>query len=45
MLATLVQVLGLITISAGIGWIFPPAGVVALGVGIILFGIAMERGK
>lgn len=45
MSATLIQALGLITISAGIGWIFPPAGVVALGVGIILFGIAIERGK
>jgi hypothetical protein len=43
--ATLIQALGLITISAGIAWIFPPAGVVALGIGIVLFGLAFERGK
>ncbi len=45
MLATIAQALGLLTISAGITWIYAPAGLVALGVSITLFGLAVERGN
>jgi hypothetical protein len=43
MLANVLQVAGLLAIAAGVAWIFPPAGVVALGVGALLFGLALER--
>lgn len=45
MLATVAQALGLLTISAGITWIYAPAGLVALGTSILLFGLAVERGN
>lgn len=45
MLATIFQALGVAITSVGIGLWFPPAGVIAFGVGMVLFGIAMERGK
>jgi hypothetical protein len=43
MLANVLQVTGLLAIAVGVGWIFLPAGVVALGVGALLFGLALER--
>jgi hypothetical protein len=43
LLATIAQALGLLTISAGITWIYAPAGLVALGISITLFGLAIER--
>lgn len=43
MLATIAQALGLLTISAGITWIYAPAGLVTLGISITLFGLAIER--
>lgn len=45
MTATILQAVGILTIALGAGFIYPPAGVALLGVGILLFGIAMERGK
>jgi hypothetical protein len=45
MLATILQAVGVAVVALGIGLIFPPAGVVALGVGAVLFGMAIERGK
>jgi hypothetical protein len=33
-----------LTIAAGAGLLFPPAGVIILGVGLLAFGIAVERG-
>ena len=45
MLATVAQALGLLTISAGITWIYAPAGLVALGISITVFGLAIERGN
>jgi hypothetical protein len=45
MLATILQALGVAVTSIGIGLWFLPAGIVAGGVGLILFGIALERGK
>jgi hypothetical protein len=45
MIATILQALGVITIAVGAGLLFPPAGVILLGLGCLAFGIAMERGK
>jgi hypothetical protein len=44
MTATILQALGILTIAAGAGLLFPPAGVIILGVGLLAFGIAVERG-
>lgn len=45
MTATILQVVGIFTISLGAGLIYPPVGVLLLGVGVLVFGIAIERGK
>jgi hypothetical protein len=45
MIATILQALGVFTISLGASFIFPPAGIVLLGIGMLVFGIAMERSK
>jgi hypothetical protein len=45
MTATILQAVGILTISLGAGLIYPPAGLLLLGAGILIFGIAIERGK
>jgi len=45
MLATILQIAGISVISLGVGLWFPPAGVIIAGAGLVLFGIALERGK
>jgi hypothetical protein len=45
MTATILQALGILTIALGTGILFPPAGVILLGIGLLAFGIAAERGK
>lgn len=45
MTATILQAVGILTISLGAGLIYPPAGVVLLGAGVLVFGLAIERGK
>lgn len=42
-MATLIQAFGLLTVAIGCGLIYPPAGVVSLGLGAVAFGLAMER--
>lgn len=43
MLATVLQAVGVAVVSLGAGLWFPPAGVIVAGVGIVLFGLALER--
>lgn len=43
MLATVLQAVGIAVVSLGVGLWFPPAGVVVAGIGIVLFGLALER--
>jgi hypothetical protein len=43
MTATILQAVGILTISLGAGLIYPPAGVVLFGIGVLVFGIAIER--
>ncbi len=45
MLPSIVQIIGLITISAGLGLIFVPAGLIALGIALVLVGLSFERSK
>lgn len=45
MLATVIQVLGITLVSVGVGLAYPPAGVVVAGIGLVLFGLALERSK
>jgi len=45
LLPSIVQIIGLITISAGLGFIFVPAGLIALGVSFVLIGLSFERSK
>ena len=43
MLATALQIAGVSFIAIGLGIFFPPLGVIAAGVGCVLFGLALER--
>jgi hypothetical protein len=45
MTATILQASGILVISIGAALIYPPAGLVLLGAGLLVFGIAIERGK
>lgn len=45
MVATILQVTGISLVSLGVGLVFPPAGVIVAGVGMVLFGLAFERGR
>jgi hypothetical protein len=45
MIATILQATGILTISVGAALIYPPAGLVLLGAGLLVFGIAIERSK
>lgn len=44
MFATLLQLLGLLSVAVGLSWVFFPGGVL-LGAGVValVFGVAMER--
>lgn len=43
MLPTILQATGIAVISVAVGLIFVPAGLVCAGVGVLLFGLALER--
>lgn len=43
MLVNILQIGGAVAISAGVAFIYPPAGLIALGVFAILFGLSLER--
>lgn len=45
LLSTLLQASGIVLISAGAYLVWPPLGLVLLGVGVLLFGLALERGN
>jgi hypothetical protein len=45
LISSIIQAVGLLTVSLGLGLIFIPAGITALGVSLILFGLALEKGK
>ena len=41
--STILQVAGVAVIAIGIGLFNVPAGVIAAGIGVLLFGLALER--
>lgn len=43
MLATSLQIAGVSLVAIGLGLFWLPAGVIAAGVGCVLFGLALER--
>lgn len=45
MIATILQALGIATIAVGAGLWLPPLGIIIAGIGMVLFGLALERGK
>ena len=45
MISSIIQAIGLLTVSLGIGLIYVPAGITVLGVSVVLVGLALERGK
>jgi len=45
LISSTIQAVGLFTVSLGLGLIFIPAGIIALGVSFVLFGLALEKGK
>jgi hypothetical protein len=44
MIATIMQATGVAVAAIGVGLWFMPAGLVVAGVGMVLFGMAIERG-
>jgi hypothetical protein len=45
LISSSIQAVGLLIISLGLGLIFIPAGITALGVSFVLIGLALEKGK
>ena len=45
MTATTVQIIGMLLLAAGAFMVVPAAGVLTLGVGVLAFGLAMERSQ
>jgi uncharacterized membrane protein YphA (DoxX/SURF4 family) len=45
LISSTIQAIGLLIVSLGLGLIFIPAGITALGVSFVLFGLALEKGK
>jgi len=45
LISSIIQAIGLVTISIGVGLIYVPAGITVLGISCVLIGLALERGK
>jgi hypothetical protein len=45
MMATIIQAFGILLLAVGAFMFVPAAGVVVAGVGVLAFGLAMERGR
>jgi len=43
MIATALQVAGILILAVGFGMMAPAAGVVVAGLGVLAFGLALER--
>ena len=43
MIANALQIGGIAAVAIGAGLVFIPAGVIVAGIGLVLFGIVMER--
>jgi hypothetical protein len=45
MIATIIQAFGILLVAVGAFMFMPAAGVLTAGVGVLAFGLAMERGR
>jgi hypothetical protein len=45
MIATIIQAFGILLLAVGAFMFMPAAGVVVAGIGVLAFGLAMERGR
>lgn len=45
MLASILEVSGLIGIAVGAGMVYLPAGVIVLGIGLLVIGVALDRSR
>jgi hypothetical protein len=45
MIATIIQAFGILLLAVGAFMFVPAAGVVVAGIGVLAFGLAMERGR
>jgi hypothetical protein len=45
LIATIFQAVGITVVAVGVGMAWLPAGVIVGGVGLVLFGLALERSK
>lgn len=45
MISSIIQAVGLLIVSLGLGLMYIPAGVTALGISFVLLGLALEKGK
>lgn len=45
MTATVLQAIGIATIAVGFGFWLLPVGIIVAGIGMVLFGLALERSK
>ena len=44
LLATILQASGVVITAIGLGFIWFPLGILAIGAGVLLFGLALENG-
>jgi CHASE2 domain-containing sensor protein len=44
-IATALQAAGILTVSAGVGFVSFWGGLITLGAGLVVFGVAVERGE
>jgi hypothetical protein len=44
-IATIIQAFGILLLAVGAFMFMPAAGVVVAGIGVLAFGLAMERGR
>ncbi len=42
-MATIIQILGALTVSIGVGLMYAPLGIILTGVFALVFGVALER--
>ena len=42
-MATIIQIIGAVTVSVGVGLIYAPLGIILAGAFALAFGVALER--
>jgi hypothetical protein len=42
-MASSIQIIGALTLSVGVGLVYPPAGIIVAGILALVFGISLEK--